>query len=625
MEKESFENQQIANLMNELFVNIKVDREERPDVDSIYMNAVQAMTGHGGWPMSIFMTPDGKPFYAGTYFPPVDRGGMPGFPSVLQGVAEAYRERRSEVIESTERIVEHLSAQSNARTAAEPLTRELLQSAYGALAPSFDVQNGGFGRAPKFPQPMTYEFLLRHWHSTRDPQPLAMVELTLQKMACGGMYDQLGGGFHRYSTDQSWLVPHFEKMLYDNTLLVTLYVHAYQATANAFYRQIVEETLLYLEREVLDPAGGFYSAQDADSEGEEGKFFVWTKLDVDRALGQDTSRIIRAYYGVTEVGNFEGRNVLWRPRDDEEVASELGITVEELQRVVIDGKRKLFDVRSQRVAPARDDKILTSWNALALKAFAEAGAVLDNGHYIDIAQRNAAFLLEHLRSSGRLLRTWKHGRAKLNAYLEDYAFLTEALLVLYEATFEDRWLREAIGLADGMIYLFWDESAGVFFDTGHDHEELVVRPRDTFDNAMPSGGSATTYSLLRLAAFTGKTDYERYAVAGIRSVHEYLARLPSGFAHWLAALDFYLSSPKEIAIVGPRSDAATQGLVRAANTRYLPNRVIVGADGATSNPSTPLLEDRDLIAGNPAAYVCEHYVCLAPVTTPEELGTQLNA
>ncbi len=624
MERESFENPQIAALMNQLFVNIKVDREERPDVDSIYMAAVQAMTGRGGWPMSMFLMPDGKPFYAGTYFPPEDRGGMPAFPHVLQSLADAYKNRKDEVLGTTERIVEYLAEQSTARPAADPLTRDLLGEAYRALAPAFDHEQGGFGQAPKFPQPMTYEFLLRYWHATRDPQPLRMVELTLQKMALGGICDQLGGGFHRYATDALWLVPHFEKMLYDNAQLASLYLHAHQATGNDLYRRIVEETLRYVEREMLDPAGGFYSAQDADSEGEEGKFFVWTKLEIDLALGPDLGRIARAYYNVTEAGNFDGRNILWRPRDDEQVAAELGCSVEELSRGMAEARAKLLAERERRIAPARDDKVITSWNALMLRAFAEADAALDDPHYIEIARRNAEFLLSSLVRDGRLLRTWKDGRAKLNAYLEDYAYLIDALLALSEATFEQRWLDEAVRLAGGMIDLFWDEAKSVFFDTGRDHERLLVRPRDIFDNATPSGGSAAALALLRLATLTGDQEYERYAAASLRSVRDYLASMPSGFAHWLCALDFYLSTPKEIVVIGPRDDPATKALLAVSRGRYLPNKVIAGAEAAVSDTTSPLLEGRGLVDGRPTAYVCERYVCQRPVTEPQALAQQLD-
>ena len=626
MEHESFENEEIAALMNKLFVNIKVDREERPDVDSIYMAAVQAMTGRGGWPMSVFLTPDGKPFYAGTYFPPEDRGGMPAFPRVLESIADAYHNRKEEVLGTTQQIVQYLREQSAARSALEPLTRDLLGDAYRALSPSFDWEQGGIGRAPKFPSPMTYEFLLRYWHESRDPPPLRMVELTLQKMARGGMYDQLGGGFHRYSTDERWLVPHFEKMLYDNAQLASLYLHAYQATGNADYRRVAEETLAYMEREMHDPAGGFYSAQDADSEGEEGKFFVWTKLEIDLALGPELGRVARAHYGVTEAGNFEGKNILWRPRDDKEVARELDIPVEELRRSIAQAREKLLAERSKRIAPARDDKVLTSWNALAMRAYAEAGAALDSSHYIDVARRNAEFLFESLvNDEGRLLRTWKDGRAKLKAYLEDYAFLIDALLALYEATFEQRWLEEAERLATSMIDLFWDEPQGVFFDTGRDHEQLVVRPRDIFDNATPCGGSAAALALLRLAAFTGNVDFHRRAVSSLRSVREFLARMPAGFANWLCALDFYLSTPKEIVVIGSRDDAATRSLLDVAYRRYLPNRVIAGADSPVPDGVSPLLHDRSLVDGRPTAYVCEHYACRQPVTEPAALAEQLES
>jgi uncharacterized protein YyaL (SSP411 family) len=375
---------------------------------------------------------------------------------------------------------------------------------------------------------------------------------------------------------------------------------------------------------MLDPAGGFYSAQDADSEGEEGKFFVWTKLEIDQALGPDLGALARAYFGVTEAGNFEGRNILSRPRDDEDVAAEFGMGVEALRARIEDVRAKLLETRDRRVHPERDDKILTSWNALMLAAFAEAGAIFDEPRYVDVARLNAAFLLENLVRDGRLLRTWKDGQAKLNAYLEDYAYLVAALLKLYEATFEERWLREGRAVADSMIELFWDDEKRLFFDTGSDHERLVVRPRDVFDNATPSGGSAAALALLRLAAFTGENNYERYAVETLRSVRELMVRAPSGFAHWLAALDFYLSPSRELAIVGLRSSSDTQSLLRTVHERYLPNHILAGADAPQDAPASPLLEGRDLAGGRAAAYVCENYVCQLPVTTPEELAAQLD-
>jgi uncharacterized protein YyaL (SSP411 family) len=624
MAHESFEDEAIAALMNRLFVNIKVDREERPDIDAIYMAAVQAMTGHGGWPMSVFMTPDGKPYFTGTYFPPEERHGMPGFPRVLQSVADAYHNRKSEVLSTTSRIVEYLQEQTATQASADPLTRDLINEAYRTLAATFDRERGGFGGAPKFPQPMTCELLLRYWHASGDPEALRMVELTIQSMARGGIYDQVGGGFHRYATDAVWIIPHFEKMLYDNAQLASLYLHAWQATGNDDFRRIVEETLGYVEREMLDPAGGFYSAQDADSEGEEGRFFVWSPDEIDAAIGPELGRIARGYFAVTDEGNFEGKNILWRPRDGADVARELGTRGGALRTAIDDARAKLLAARERRVRPGLDDKVLTSWNALMLKAFAEAGAALDRSDYVDIAQRNAEFLLRELVRDGRLLRTWRAGEAKLSGYLEDYAYLIDALLSLYEATFEQRWLEEAVTLADAMIVLFWDAGNGFFFDTGLDHEQLLIRPRDIFDNATPSGGAAAALALLRLAVFTGKHEYETYAVSSLRSVRDVMPRMPSGFAHWLCALDFYLSTPKEIVVIGPREHEATRALLRVAHERYLPNRAIAGADAPVADGMSPLLAGRELVDGRPTAYVCEHGACQLPVTEPDALAAQLG-
>jgi uncharacterized protein YyaL (SSP411 family) len=623
MEHESFENDAIAALMNELFVNIKVDREERPDIDSIYMAAVQAMTGSGGWPMSMFLTSDGKPFYAGTYFPPDERGGLPSFPRVLQATADAYRNKRGDVLQTTARVEGYLREQSAAKSSADPLTRDIISNAFRALAPTFDRQHGGFGGAPKFPQAMTYEFLLRCWHATGDAEALRMVELTLDKMARGGMYDQLGGGFHRYATDAIWLVPHFEKMLYDNAQLASLYLHAWQATGKQKYADVVRDILSYVEREMLDSSGGFYSAQDADSEGEEGKFFVWSMPEVNSILGSEKARIARAYYGLTDAGNFEGRNILSRPRSDEEVAAELGMPIDQLQQAIADIRGRLLAEREKRIKPDLDDKILTSWNALMLKAMAEAGAALD-GSWLEIAETHAAFLMEQLTRDGRLLRTWKAGQGKLNAFLEDYAALIEAFLSLYEAMLYDQYLVEARNIADQMIELFWDPGVGVFYDTPSDHEQLIVRPRDIFDNATPSGGSMAAFALLRLAVFTGNDEYRTIAVSTLRSVRDYMERMPSGFANWLAALDFYLSTPREIVVIGPREDPATAALLGEANSRYLPNRAVAGASGPVANGMSPLLDGRDLVDGKPTAYVCENYACQMPVTEAAALAAQLD-
>ena len=477
MERESFENEAIAGLMNENFINIKVDREERPDLDAIYMEAVQMLTGSGGWPMTVFLTPEGKPFYGGTYFPPVDRQNMPGFPRLLLGIAEAYNTNKGEIQRVTQQLTEQMGRGSQVPRGTAILTVDVLHRAYSTLATNFDYQNGGFGMAPKFPQPMTPEFLLRYHDHGYNPRALELVELTLEKMAYGGIYDQVGGGFHRYSTDAYWLVPHFEKMLYDNALLARLYLHAFQITGKPLYRRITEETLDYVLREMTDSGGGFYSAQDADSEGEEGKFFVWTPEEIMDVLGEEDGRVFSGYFGVTSNGNFEGKNILNVPRDPEAFAAEHQLDPEQLDGIVARGRTKLLEVRDLRVHPLLDDKVLASWNGLMLRSFAEAGAVLDRADYLEAAVKNAEFLTTVMCPQGRLLRTYRNGEAKLLGYLEDYSCVADGLIALYEATLDLRWLENAVTMADSMIELFWDEATGGFYDTGSDHEALVIRPR----------------------------------------------------------------------------------------------------------------------------------------------------
>ncbi len=628
MERESFENTEIAKIMNEHFVSIKVDREERPDLDSIYMSAVQALTGGGGWPMTVFLTPEGKPFYGGTYFPPVDSGGMPGFPKVLISMAEAYRNRRGDILQATQKLTAHLQHATEAQRSIDPLTPDITHEAYQVLAQQYDYQNGGFGSAPKFPQPMTYEFLLHYYHVTKSPRALEMVETTLAKMAYGGIYDQIAGGFHRYSTDAYWLVPHFEKMLYDNALLSQLYLHAFQATANPLYRRIVEEVLDYVLREMTDPSGGFYSTQDADSGEGEGEFFVWTEEQIVEVLGPEEGSLIAGYFGVTEAGNFEGENILSVPQSPESFAAETGLDLQELEQTIGRARTMLLEVRERRPHPARDDKLLSAWNGMMIRSFAEAASTLNREDYRRAAADCASFILQALRSDGRLLRTYKDGRASLKGYLEDYAFVADGLLALYEATFDPRWLEESRSLADGMIDLFWDEHSGALYDTGVDHETLVIRPRDVFDNAIPCGNSAAVNLLLRLSVLTGDSKYSHLAATVLRSVRQFLGRAPMGMGHWLCALDYYLSSPKEIAIVGDRSDTATQALLDQVYGSYLPNVVLAGIEpGLTGDgsPDIPLLEGRDMLGGRPTAYVCQNYVCQLPVTDPDALRAQLDS
>ncbi|MCI0841614.1 MAG: thioredoxin domain-containing protein, partial [Chloroflexi bacterium] len=620
MERESFENPETAAIMNERFVSIKVDREERPDIDSIYMSAVQAMTGHGGWPMTVFLTPDGKPFYGGTYFPPDDRGGTPAFPKVLTALSEAYRNDRENVVKTTEQLIERMELMGSANAGnSSPLTEDVLHQAFRRIAGDFDDRHGGVGIQPKFPQPMTYEFLLRYHLRTQNAEALDMVELTLERMANGGIYDQIGGGFHRYSTDTYWLVPHFEKMLYDNALLVQLYLHAYQVTGKPMYRRIVDETLAYVTREMTSPEGGFYSAQDADSEGVEGKFFVWLPREIQDILGDDDADVVGRYYGVTPHGNFEGRNILHVALDAATLAADEGLTADEFSRLIDRAKQKLLDVRSRRVAPQRDDKVLTSWNGMMLRAFAEAGAILGRPEYVKVAEQNAKFLLDSMVKDGRVLRTYKAttdetgatgalGEAKLNGYLEDYAFLIDGLLALHEASFGQRWLIEAIRLGHDMVDLFWDDTTGLFYDTGRDHETLVVRPRDFSDNAIPSGSSMASGVLLRLSVITGELGFREKAEAGLRSVRDVMTSYPTGSGHWLGDLDFLLSSPKEVVVVGPRWDEKTEALFREVYRHHMPNRVFLGVDPSASGESgtdIPLLRDRDTLGGQPTAYVCE--------------------
>jgi uncharacterized protein len=612
MERESFENPDIAAVMNRHFVSVKVDREERPDVDQIYMQAVQSMTGHGGWPMTVFLTPDGVPFYGGTYFPPADRHGLPGFPRLLEALADAWRNRRDEILRSSGQIAEQLGQADRLRRSAQLLTDEILFSAFQGISGQFDEELGGLGGAPKFPQPMIWEFALRFWKRSGNERAREMVTRTLTSMARGGIYDQLGGGFHRYSVDARWLVPHFEKMLYDNAQLASLYLHAWLAFGDVEYRRVCEETLDYVLREMTDPAGGFYSAQDADSEGEEGKFFVWTADEMRAILPSDDAARALAYWGVDRGSNFEGKNILY-------------VAGEPAPETVAAARTLLLAARERRVHPGRDDKVLASWNGLACRALAEAGRALDRPDYVAAAGRNAEFVLGAMRRDGRLLRTWRSGQARLNGYLEDHAMVASALLELYEATFERRWLDAARALADEMLRLFWDDAAEGFYDTGSDHERLIVRPRNLFDNAVPSGSSLAAETLLRLAVLTGDSRYEARALAVLRPLADLMSRHPSGFGRFLCALDFHLAPKLEVALVGPTPQALAP-LAREVFGRYLPSRVVAGMAPVDAHAAAgvPLLEGRRGVDGGPTAYVCRNYACELPVTESAALAARIE-
>jgi uncharacterized protein len=598
MAHESFEDPEIAAVMNERFVCVKVDREERPDVDSICMEACQAMTGHGGWPLNAFLTPDGVPFYAGTYFPPQSRHGLPSWRMVLDGVAEAWAARREDIREQGGRIVEALSASRRIEPSADPIRDELLDNAVDSLRAAYDPVNGGFGGAPKFPPASVIEFLL-----ARGEHEMSLG--TLAAMARGGIYDQIGGGFARYSVDATWTVPHFEKMLYDNALLARAYLHGWQVSGEERFRRVCSETLDWALREMHGPEGGFCSALDADSEGVEGKFYVWTEAEIRDAFGSEA--LADAALDFFRPRPFERHGLILEGRGPEPPPD-----------VLAEIKARLLSVRSGRVRPGLDDKRLTSWNALMIGALAEAGAVLDRSDYLDAAVRCATFVLGELRDSdGRLLRTWNDGCGRIPAYLEDHAFLLEALIGLYEASGEPRWFAEAVDLADTMIERFSDPERGGFFTTASDHEALAARRKDLEDTPIPSGNSAAALGLLRLGLLAGEASYERHALGVLRLLFGFAARHPQAFGHLLQAADLYLAPAQEVAIVGPQPEA--RELVRVVRGAYRPHLVLAAgaADGV------PLLQGREPVDGHAAAYVCEHFVCRAPVTSPEALAAAL--
>jgi uncharacterized protein YyaL (SSP411 family) len=625
MAHESFEEEKTARLMNEHFVNVKVDREERPDVDAIYMRAVVALTGRGGWPLTVFLTPEGKPFFGGTYFPPEARHGLPAFRQVLLAAARSYRERKEDILRSAQGLVSRIVSQDLAPSAPDvELNAVTLDQSVRRLSQSFDPRHGGFGGAPKFPQAMVLDFLLREYYRSGSSVTLRIVERSLEKMARGGIYDQLGGGFHRYSVDERWLIPHFEKMLYDNALLSQVYLRAFHATGKPLYRRIAKETLDYVAREMTSPEGGFYSSQDADSEGEEGKFFVWRLGEIQKALGREDAALFSQYFGVTEAGNFEGKNVLSVPRDPDVVAHLAEVPMERLEDVVSRGREQLFSVREERVHPERDDKVITSWNGLMLASFAEAGRVLDEDRYRRIAVRNAEFLLRELRREGQLSHVYAGGQFRVRGYLEDYACLIAGLLSLYETTFEERWFLEARALVDEMIPRFEDSLGAGFYDTDG-QEELITRPRDWQDGALPSGNSMAADVLLRIHALTGETDYERLAEDILKAMSSTMAQHPLSFGHLLSVLNFYLSPPEEIAIIGDTNADETQELLRVVFARYRPSKVVaVGMPTGDDEAGIPLLAERRPIRGHATAYVCRRFACQQPVTTPRDLASQLR-
>lgn len=624
MEHESFEDPATAKIMNDHFVCIKVDREERPDLDTIYMNALQVLTREGGgWPLSVFLTPDLTPFYAGTYYPPDERYAphRPSFKRLLLAIHDAWANRRDQVRDVGHNVAEYLQKMSGLEVSDTPLSPDLLSQALAVLRRSFDPTHGGFGSAPKFPHALELRLLLRLAQRFNDPTALHMVQHTLGKMARGGMYDQIGGGFHRYSVDERWLIPHFEKMLYDNALLTVAYLEAWELTREPFYEQIARETLDYVLQEMTSPGGAFFSTQDADSEGEEGKFYIWTPAELRSILGPDLGELAIRAWGVTDRGNFEGHTILSRSRTDADDAAIQGCSLAEFQTKLSTIKHKLYEVRSRRVWPGRDEKILTAWNGLMISAMAKAGATLTEPRYVEAARRAANWVLQHLRTTDRrLLRCASaDGTAKLAGYLEDYAFLAEALVTLYEATFETQWLTTAAELADLMVEKFADPAAPGFFFTANDHEKLIARTKDLHDGSTPSGNSVAVMVLLRLAKLLGRNDFATKAEETLRGYRDTMANHPAAAGQMLIALDFYLGPTNEVAIIGQSGASETNRALAAIRQAFRPNQVVAFHDPTTgpAPDAIPLLTNKAAIGDTVTVYVCENFACRAPLVGAE--------
>jgi len=625
MEKESFENEAIAETMNQRFINIKVDREERPDLDELYMNAVQVITGSGGWPMTVFLTPDLIPFHAGTYFPPEDRGGTPGFAKILVVVSDYYHSHREEVEKMEAQLKNALDQITDINPSREAVSDKTLSRAFHILESQFDPIYGGFGNAPKFPASMVLSFLLRYGKSAGSKKALEMAERTLEKMAHGGIYDHLGGGFHRYSVDERWLIPHFEKMLYDNALLSRTYFEAYQATQKVRYRRVGEEILNYVLRDMKSPEGGFYSTEDADSEGQEGKFYVWTRNEIKKILGKEKGTPFCAYYGIATEGNFErGTSVLNIASTLENVSQLYGMSVGELEEVLEEGRQKLYVERGKRARPGRDEKVLTSWNGLMIPSFVDGFRMTGSEEYLKGAAGAAHFILQEMRKDGHLMRVFNKGKARVKGYSEDYAFFIRALVDLYEATFEMGWLKEADDLNRKMIHQFWDERNGGFFFTGKENESLISRSKNPYDNAIPSANSIAVSNLIRLGHLTGEESLKQKAEQILHLFHGFLEQHPSGFAQMLSGLSFFLD-PQEIGIIGAKNDPRTKSMLREISHAYLPNKILSLRDPQEPIEGNwfPFLRDK----GNqevPTAFVCKGFTCLPPVRNEKELKKLLE-
>lgn len=664
MEAESFSNPKIAKIMNDNFVSIKVDREERPDVDNIYMQVVMAMTGSGGWPMTVILTPDLKPFFGGTYFPPEDKWGSPGLVTLLNAIAHKWKTERKQILESSESITNAVRAEARRKAAANQiLDEETLKKAYRQFQSQFDQQFGGFGRAPKFPRSHTLSFLLRYWKRTgqfaprgansksfeagadRD-QPLLMVEKTLQEMTKGGMYDHLGSGFHRYSTDGQWRVPHFEKMLYDQAILSNAYLEAYQATGKEEYARVAREIFEYVLRDMTGPYGAFYSAEDADSapdplkpeEKSEGSFYLWSQDEIEKVLGKEKAEIFNYYYGVELSGNapqdphgeFKGRNILYVAHSFDETAKKFGKSQEEIQAILEESKKILFNIRSKRFRPHLDDKVLTDWNGLMISSLAFGSRVLNEPRYRDAAQKAADFLLEKMkREDGRLMHRYREGEVAITGFIEDYAFFTHGLFDLYEATFDPRYLEEAKFFVEEMHRLFWDISGGGFFLTAKDAEKLIARSKELYDGALPSGNSVATLSLFRVGRLTMNREMESWARSTLDAFSTEIDQSPSAYPQMLIALDFAIGPSSEIVIAGDEGDSGVQEMIRAVYGQFLPNKVVAfhpkeGTMTKKIEKLSPFIEDQVALGSQPTVYVCKNYICALPTTDISKLRELLE-
>ncbi|MFN0055512.1 MAG: thioredoxin domain-containing protein [Planctomycetales bacterium] len=615
MEHESFEDESIAALMNRHFVNIKVDREERPDLDQIYMHAVQLMTRRGGWPMSVFLTPEGKPFFGGTYWPPDARMGMPGFRDILLKVAEAWNDRRADVESGAQELTAAVQDMGAPTQASAELQAPLLQRAMQQLVSLTDRRHGGFGGAPKFPHAMDLRLLLRCWKRFGDQDALEAARLTLDKMAGGGIYDHLGGGFHRYSTDERWLAPHFEKMLYDNALLVPAYLEAYQATGSAAYARVARETLDYVLREMTQPEGGFYSTQDADSEGVEGKYFVWSEQEIVEVLGAADARVFNACYDVSSHGNWEGHNILNQPRPQSGCAASLGVAEDELEEILSRSRQRLLAQRGRRVPPGRDDKVLVAWNGMMLTALAMGSQLLGESRFLNAACQGAEFLLARLRQSdGTLWHVYKDGAARFNAFLDDYACLIEGLVSLYEASFQTRYVDAAVELCETMLKSFHDDRDGGFYYTPNHHEPLITRNKDLHDGSTPSGNSMAATALLRLGRLASRPDFEERGAQTLRFLSGLLAQAPAASGQALLAVDFLVGPVCEIAIVDGDCPAESEEVLDALHRRFLPHKVVARQLAGSIDSPLPLLKNKSSRGGAATIYVCHHGTCGLPVT-----------